>query len=47
MQYSGVGGQLDFMRGAALSEHGKPIIVLPSQSSKGVSRIVNTVGFFL
>ncbi len=43
MQYSGVGGQMDFMRGAALSEHGKPIIVLPSQSSKGVSRIVNTV----
>jgi acyl-CoA hydrolase len=45
MQYSGVGGQLDFMRGAALSEHGKPIIVLPSQSSKDVSRIVNTVYF--
>jgi acyl-CoA hydrolase len=46
IQYSGVGGQMDFMRGAALSEHGKPIIVLPSQSSKGVSRIVNTVEFF-
>jgi acyl-CoA hydrolase len=43
MQYSGVGGQMDFMRGAALSEHGKPIIVLPSQTSKGISRIVNTV----
>jgi len=43
MQYSGVGGQMDFMRGAALSEQGKPIIVLPSQSSKGISRIVNTV----
>jgi 4-hydroxybutyrate CoA-transferase len=44
MQYSGVGGQMDFMRGAALSEQGKPIIVLPSQTSKGISRIVNTVG---
>jgi 4-hydroxybutyrate CoA-transferase len=43
MQYSGVGGQMDFMRGAALSKHGKPIIVLPSQTSKGISRIVNTV----
>jgi acyl-CoA hydrolase len=31
------------MHGAALSEHGKPILVLPSQTSKGVSRIVNTV----
>lgn len=43
MQYSGVGGQMDFMRGAALSENGKPIIVLPSQTPKGISRIVNTV----
>ncbi|CAF3511118.1 unnamed protein product [Adineta steineri] len=41
--YSGVGGQMDFMRGAALSQHGKPIIVLPSQTSKGISRIVNTL----
>jgi acyl-CoA hydrolase len=38
--YSGVGGQMDFMRGAALSEGGKPIIALPSTTSKGVSRIV-------
>lgn len=37
--YSGVGGQMDFMRGAALSEGGKPIIALPSTTSKGVSRI--------
>jgi 4-hydroxybutyrate CoA-transferase len=44
VQYSGVGGQLDFMRGAALSEHGKSIIVLPSQTSDGASRIVHTVG---
>ncbi len=43
MHYSGVGGQMDFMHGAALSEHGKPILVLPSQTSKGISRIVNTV----
>ena len=39
-QYSGVGGQMDFMRGAALSEGGKPIIALPSRTAKGVSRIV-------
>ena len=38
--YSGVGGQMDFMRGAALSEGGKPIIALPSTTAKGVSRIV-------
>lgn len=39
-QYSGVGGQIDFMRGAALSEGGKPIVALPSVTGKGVSRIV-------
>lgn len=39
-QYSGIGGQMDFMRGASLSEGGKPIIALPSVTSKGVSRIV-------
>lgn len=39
-QYSGIGGQMDFIRGAALSEGGKPIIALPSMTSKGVSRIV-------
>lgn len=38
--YSGVGGQMDFMRGASLSEGGKPIIALPSTTSKGISRIV-------
>jgi acyl-CoA hydrolase len=42
-QYSGVGGQMDFMRGAALSEGGKPIIALPSITSKGISRIVATL----
>ncbi|SFC74889.1 Acyl-CoA hydrolase [Flexibacter flexilis DSM 6793] len=39
-QYSGIGGQVDFIRGAALSEGGKPIIALPSTTNKGVSRIV-------
>jgi acyl-CoA hydrolase len=39
-QYSGIGGQMDFMRGASLSDGGKPIIALPSVTSKGVSRIV-------
>lgn len=39
LQYSGIGGQMDFMRGAALSPGGKPIIALPSTTSKGVSRI--------
>lgn len=39
-QYSGIGGQLDFMNGAAMSEGGKPIIALRSTTSSGVSRIV-------
>ena len=39
-QYSGIGGQLDFMRGAALSEGGKPIIAITSRTNKGVPRIV-------
>jgi acyl-CoA hydrolase len=39
-QYSGIGGQMDFIRGAALSKGGKPIIALPSITSKGESRIV-------
>jgi 4-hydroxybutyrate CoA-transferase len=38
--YSGIGGQLDFIRGAAHSEGGKPIIALPSTTKNGVSRIV-------
>ncbi len=42
-QYSGIGGQMDFMRGAALSEGGKPIIALPSVTAKGASRIVPTL----
>jgi len=39
-QYSGIGGQMDFIRGASLSENGLPIIALPSVTSTGVSRIV-------
>lgn len=39
-QYSGVGGQIDFMRGAALSDGGKPIIALPSTTKTGESKIV-------
>ena len=38
--YSGVGGQMDFIRGASLSEGGKPIIALPSVTRRGESRIV-------
>jgi acyl-CoA hydrolase len=38
--YSGVGGQMDFIRGASLSPGGKAIIALPSTTKKGVSRIV-------
>lgn len=38
--YSGVGGQMDFIRGASLSEGGKAIIALPSITKKGISRIV-------
>jgi acyl-CoA hydrolase len=38
-QYSGVGGQMDFMRGAALSKGGKPVIALGSRTTKGISRI--------
>jgi len=38
--YSGVGGQMDFMRGASLSEGGKPIIALPSVTRRNESRIV-------
>ncbi|EQA55486.1 acetyl-CoA hydrolase/transferase family protein [Leptospira kmetyi] len=40
-QYSGVGGQMDFIRGSSLSEGGKPIIALPSSTAKGESRIVS------
>lgn len=39
--YSGVGGQMDFIRGASLSAGGKPIIALPSVTSKMTSKIVS------
>ncbi len=39
-QYSGIGGQLDFIRGSAASRNGRPIIVLPSTAKGGtISRI--------
>lgn len=38
-QYSGVGGQVDFIRGASLSEGGKPIFAMSSITNKGVSKI--------
>jgi acyl-CoA hydrolase len=40
--WSGIGGQMDFLRGAALSRGGKPIIALPATAARGkVSRIVS------
>ena len=41
--YSGVGGQMDFIRGASLSEGGKAIIALPSTTKSGISRIVSSL----
>ena len=42
--YSGIGGQVDFLRGAAQSKGGKPIIALPSTAKNGtISRIVATL----
>jgi len=38
--YSGVGGQMDYIRAASLSEGGKAIIALPSTTNSGISRIV-------
>ena len=40
-QFSGVGGQVDYVRGTSMSEEGKSIIAIPSTASKGtISRIV-------
>ena len=39
-QYSGVGGQMDFIRGASLSDGGKPVIALPSTTGRGESKLV-------
>lgn len=45
VQISGVGGQVDFVRGARLSKNGKSIIAFPSTSSDGtVSRIIRKIG---
>lgn len=42
--YSGIGGQMDFIRGAALSRGGRPIIALPSTAAGGrVSRLVSSL----
>ena len=42
--YSGIGGQMDFIHGAALSQGGKPIIALPTMAAGGrASRIVSTL----
>jgi len=41
--FSGVGGQIDFIRGAGYSEGGKPIIALPSITAKGISKISPTL----
>mgnify|MGYP001370512245 CR=1 FL=1 len=39
--YSGIGGQMDFIHGAALSKGGKPVIAIPATAARGtVSRIV-------
>lgn len=42
-QFSGVGGQIDFMRGASLSPGGKPVIAIESRTGKGKSKIVPTL----
>ncbi|MEW6684611.1 MAG: acetyl-CoA hydrolase/transferase C-terminal domain-containing protein [Candidatus Edwardsbacteria bacterium] len=42
--YSGIGGQVDFIRGAASSKGGKPIIALPASAKDGkISRIVSSL----
>jgi acetyl-CoA hydrolase len=41
--YSGIGGQVDFVRGASRSKGGKAIIALPSTAKGGLSRIVPTL----
>mgnify|MGYP000931480301 FL=1 len=41
--YSGVGGQVDFIYGASLSQGGKAIIAMPSVTNKGLSKISPTL----
>jgi len=46
VQFSGVGGQVDFVRGAVRSKGGKSVIALPATAAKGtISRIVPTLDF--
>jgi 4-hydroxybutyrate CoA-transferase len=43
-QFSGVGGQVDFVRGTSMAKDGKSIIAMPSTASKGkISRIVSII----
>lgn len=42
-QFSGVGGQMDFIRGATISKGGKPIFAISSVTGKGVSKITPTL----
>lgn len=45
MQFSGVGGQVDFIRGATMSKGGRAIIALPSTAAGGkISKIVPSLG---
>ena len=44
-QFSGVGGQMDFIRAASLSEGGKPIIAMPSTTKNGLTKIVPQLKF--
>jgi acyl-CoA hydrolase len=41
--FSGVGGQIDFIRGSSMSKGGKPIIAMPSVTPKGISKIAATL----
>ena len=38
--FSGVGGHLDFIRGASISKGGKPVICLTSRTKDGISKII-------
>ena len=42
-QFSGIGGQLDYVRGAALASNGRSVIAMPS-TTKGISKIVTELG---
>lgn len=42
-QFSGSGGQIDFVYGSSRSEGGKAIIAMPSMTKKGISKIVPTL----